>query len=160
MENWHDFYTATAGAAAALIGLIFVGISISLNKILTISSLPNRALGSIILLLCILIISILALIPEHNQTWLGYEIIFIGASGWVIVSRSDIVGLKQLEKRFKPHNYVLAFVNQIAVLTYIICGILLILKIENAEFLIVAAFIISFIKSASDSWVLLIEINR
>jgi modulator of FtsH protease len=65
MEEWNDLYVAVAGAAAALTGLIFVGVSISLTKILSYPTLPNRALVSLILLLSILTFSILLLIPER-----------------------------------------------------------------------------------------------
>jgi len=33
IEEWHDFYLAVAGASAALLGLLFVGISINLSAI-------------------------------------------------------------------------------------------------------------------------------
>ena len=54
LAQWSNFYVAVAGASAALTGLIFVGVSISLAKILSIPSLPNRALVSLILLLNVL----------------------------------------------------------------------------------------------------------
>ena len=78
MEEWNDLYVAVAGAAAALTGLIFVGVSISLTKILSFPTLPNRALVSIILLLSILTFSILLLVPGHNVTLIGCELSIIG----------------------------------------------------------------------------------
>jgi hypothetical protein len=34
-NNWHDFLLAQAGAAGGLTGLVFVGVSINLEKILS-----------------------------------------------------------------------------------------------------------------------------
>ena len=53
MSEWSNFFMAILGAAAALTGLIFVGVSISLTKILSIPTLPGRALISLTLLLTI-----------------------------------------------------------------------------------------------------------
>jgi hypothetical protein len=40
-ERWHDLFVATAGAAAALAGLIFVAVSINLEQILKYPALPG-----------------------------------------------------------------------------------------------------------------------
>ena len=34
MGAWHEFFLAQAGAAGVLVGLVFVGVSINLEKIL------------------------------------------------------------------------------------------------------------------------------
>jgi modulator of FtsH protease len=46
-EQWHDLFVATAGAAAALAGLIFVAVSINLEQILKYPALPPRGSRSI-----------------------------------------------------------------------------------------------------------------
>jgi hypothetical protein len=35
MNEWHDFFLAQAGAAGVLTGLVFVGVSINLQKIVS-----------------------------------------------------------------------------------------------------------------------------
>ena len=35
MDEWHDFFLAQAGAAGVLTGLVFVGVSINLQKIIS-----------------------------------------------------------------------------------------------------------------------------
>ena len=40
MEGWGEFYVGEVGAAAALAGLLFVAISINIEKILAVATLP------------------------------------------------------------------------------------------------------------------------
>jgi len=57
MDQWQSFFVAEAGASAALTGLVFVGVSINLSRILSFPKLPSRAFGALLLLLTILISS-------------------------------------------------------------------------------------------------------
>ena len=50
-EQWHDLFVAVAGASAALLGLLFVAVSINLERILSYKGLPERALETLLLLL-------------------------------------------------------------------------------------------------------------
>ncbi len=42
-QEWHDLFVAVAGAAAALGGLIFVAVSLNLDQVLQLPSLPPLA---------------------------------------------------------------------------------------------------------------------
>src|SRR5262249_40130836 len=57
ISDWTIFFTAQLGAAATLGGLVFVGLSLNLTKILSFPALPNRALLALGVLLGILVVS-------------------------------------------------------------------------------------------------------
>lgn len=160
MQDWNNFYIAPAGASAALLGLIFVGVSINLTKILAFKSLPNRAIVSLTLLLCILIVSLLFLVPTKGLNWAGYELLLIGIIIWILISRIDFKNYKEIERDYKLNNLFLICLDQFAILPYIIGGIITLTVGDIGVFWIVPAIIFSFIKSISDAWVLLVEINR
>src|SRR5271156_1092408 len=73
VEAWHELFLASAGAAAALSGLIFVAVSINLREILTAeekvgsSYLTGRALESLVALLVVLAVSIVGLDPSISR---------------------------------------------------------------------------------------------
>jgi len=160
MNEWHDLFVATAGASAALTGLIFVGVSINLARILSIPKLPGRALLSLILLMSILIISIVLLMPQQSITIIGIEILIAGVCCWLFALRIDMSIHRNTSKEFKNLNLFNLLFDQVAVLPYCIAAIFFLTGNESGFYCIIIAFILSFIKAMADAWVLLIEINR
>jgi hypothetical protein len=84
MDEWHDFFLAQAGAAGVLSGLVFVGISINLPKIVSDPGLGlrGRAAEALILLVGVLTASILLLVPGQGQLMVGAEVLTIGLATW------------------------------------------------------------------------------
>jgi len=160
INEWHDFFIATAGSAAALTGLIFVGVSINIQKILSLPKLPDRALLSLILLLTILVISSLMLIPRQSYCLIGIEISVIAISIYILVTKMDIGIYKKTDVVYKKQYFFSVAFNQLSVLFYLVAGIAILLYGENGIYWIVPGIIFSFIKAVIDAWVLLVEINR
>ena len=82
-EDWSDFLVAASGASAALAGLVFVGISINLTRILALPGLPGRAGQTIVVLANALALSLAVLGPQHSHVGVGVEILVLGLVGWL-----------------------------------------------------------------------------
>jgi hypothetical protein len=160
MNDWGNFFVATAGAAAALAGLIFVGLSINLAKVLSIPSLPDRALESLILLLNILIISALALVPGQSLTALGIEILSVGAVTWSIMLYLDLRIWRNTNPGYKRHSRQNIIFTQLAILPYILSGIMILSQGIDGTYWLIPGILVSFIKAVVDAWVMLVEIHR
>ena len=63
-ETSSEFFVATAGAAAALAGLIIVAMSVSVDKIIAIPGMTSRAATAIGLLIATTVISLAGLIDQ------------------------------------------------------------------------------------------------
>jgi hypothetical protein len=160
MEQWANYFIATASAAAALTGLIFVSVSLNLKMILSMIHLPGRALGSLVLMANILIVSSFCLIPKQSLLWLGIEVLVLGIGVWLILTSLDVQMYRGVEKLYKPHYLQNIYFSQFAIIPYPAAAICFILNLGIAPYLLVAGVTFSFIKSLLDSWVLLVEINR
>ena len=68
---WHDYFLGQAGAAAALTGLIFVAVSMNLQQILRVRGLPSRAAVALLLLMELLLLAMVALIPDQRRVASG-----------------------------------------------------------------------------------------
>jgi hypothetical protein len=160
MKDWVQFFATIGGAAATLTGLIFVGISINLNKILSISRLPDRASQALILLVTVLVVSGLCLIPGLNASLLGIEFLVLGTIVWIVNLKLDIGIFHKTSDQYKKRHLLNALLTQFSVLPYIISGIVLLTSGFTGIYWLLPAIFFSFIKSVLDAWVLLVEINR
>jgi modulator of FtsH protease len=84
--EWESLFLAGAGASAALTGLLFVAISINLDRILQGVGLPGRAGEAMVLLVAVLVVSMLGLVPGQSPTMLGAELLATGLLAWLILA--------------------------------------------------------------------------
>jgi len=159
-KEWHDFFVATAGAAAGLTGLIFVGVSINITKILSFAKLPDRALLSLILLLNIMVVSMLILIPAQSYIIIGIEVLVISVCVYSFVTAMDRRIYKGTDIEYKKQYRISMLYNQLSLLPYVAAAIVILTSKEIGVYWLVPGIIISFIKAVVDAWVLLVEINR
>jgi len=160
LREWHDFYVAAMGAAAALTGLIFVGVSINITKILSLPKLPDRALLSLTLLLNILVVSALMLIPAQPCLAMAVENLVVAIGVYFFVTRMDRSIYKNTGLEYKRQYRISMFYNQLSLLPYIAAAIMLFIGKDIGLYVLAPGIILSFIKSVVDAWVLLVEINR
>jgi len=160
MGDWEAFYAAQLGAAAALGGLVFVGLSLNLKKILSYAWLPGRALLALMVLMAILVISSFMLMPGQSLTALGLEIAAVGVLLFFVGSGMEIYALRKVNLQNRRPFIGNLVLLKIGILPFIVGGVLLLFGIESGFYWIAAGVIVSFIKAVIDAWVLLVEINR
>nr|WP_295933022.1 hypothetical protein [uncultured Dyadobacter sp.] len=160
ITEWANFFVAIVSAAAALTGLIFVGVSLSLNKILDIGWLTGRAMEALVLLVGVLIAGVICLVPRQTPTIVGIEILITGGVIWGMTFFLDLRMLRQVERNYKRYYLLNILFTQLAVLPYLVAGIVLLKSGFGGLYWLVPGLLFSFLKSLTDAWILLVEIHR
>jgi modulator of FtsH protease len=158
--QWSSFLSAEADASAALTGLLFVAVSINLAKIVAYPHLVPRAAKALVTLVAILFAASLCLVPGQPNDALGSELILLGASSWIMVTRTQrghVRGNPYINRGQRLLNAVLA---QMSVVPLIVCGASLLCSRGGGLYWLVVATIFAFASALLDAWVLLIEIMR
>ena len=159
MSGWQNLLLAQVEASAALAGLVFIGISNNLERILKMSSLPEYALEAVVLLLAVLVISLLLLVPQP-LTAAGIEILLAGIADTVILSVLIASTRRKADLRYIGYLRVQAAVNLCATLLFVIAGIAILVWNAGGLYWVVSGTLLSILIAMYDAWVLLVEINR
>jgi hypothetical protein len=161
LDAWIPFLAAEAGAAATLAGLLFVGVSLNLSKVLSQPFLPLRGLLALFLLVAILVAASLLLIPGQTFRSAGTQLLLVGGTIWTAGSLIELNGWRRANP---SQNRVTFLVNvalqQAASFPYLVAGILVLSGDPGGLSWFAIAVVFSFLKAVVDSWVLLVEINR
>jgi hypothetical protein len=162
---WETFAAANAGAAAALAGLLFVGVSINVNEIVQSRRLTGRAFEAFMLLVSTLVVSVLVLVPDISETGLGIALVVVGAIGWLAVTRQHVRALPRFGGEDdgnapKGSSTVRITLGQLAIVPIAIAGITLLVGCGGGLFWVAPAVIFAYVAALTNAWVLLIEILR
>jgi hypothetical protein len=158
MSEWSNFFSASASASAALAGLVFVALSVNLQRIIEYPHLPGRA-GAAIGGLIVILVSSMAMLAPQPMVARGVEITAFGAAGWVLEARLSFHATPDVKRpRYAP--WVSTILGQVQMLPFIAGGILLMMESGYGPRWVAGGAIAVFIFSAVSAWVLLIEIVR
>src|SRR5271155_5270189 len=152
---WHDFFMAAVGASAALLGLLFVSLSINIQTILKYPHLPGRAAATLGMLLVVLVVCFFGLAPNEMSTTFGWEVIAVS-----MLSASQILWISV--RRFRSGDrltWAFSSSTQLLVPVLFILGggiSLLVGSGGGIEWILIGTALV-FISSSINAWVLLVE---
>jgi hypothetical protein len=160
IAEWSTLLTVGAETAATLTGLVFVAVSINLDRIMAYPGLPGRAAESILQFLEVFLISTVALIPKQSDGALAIEFLVLGVFFWVV----QIAGQVRYLRVRAGHPWwwfvLRAALSQVATVPVLVAGIALLVGAPGAMYWLVPGFVFSFAAGIVSAWVLLVEIRR
>jgi modulator of FtsH protease len=161
MELWHDFFLGELGASAALIGLVFVAVSINLSDIVQTPALASRAFETLLNLIMVLFTVSVALIPMGEFSTWGIVLLILTVLYWGFLLYIQIGILRRLEAPYR-RSFITGtlLINQAAALAFFLGALGLIIYGEGGLYLTVTGTFLAYTASFVDAWVLLVEIKR
>ncbi len=85
IQDWNRFGQVAGGASGALVGLLFVAVSLNRDRIVQHPALRNAALQTLVLFMLPLVVSILLVTPRQASWVLGSEFILQGVITAVVL---------------------------------------------------------------------------
>jgi modulator of FtsH protease len=160
LNDWTTYLSTQAGASASLTGLVFVAVSINLNRVISVPGLAGRAAESIIQLFGVFIISTVGLVPRQSAATFGVEVVVLGLVFWMLQTILQVLYTRR--RAGHPLLWLISRViqTQLASIPFLVSGILLIQGSPAGVYWLVPGFIFSLLSGVMNAWVLLVEILR
>jgi len=158
--GWGDFMVAVAGAAGALAGLVFVALSINLNKIIELPGVAGRARDAVLLIASVLLGALMALIPGQTPHRLGLMYLALWVAAGVFPASVQIRALFRRDYYRLVHAVWRLGLHQAATIPLLLSGLSLRGHLAGGMNWFALAVILSIAVALINAWVLLVEIMR
>lgn len=159
IAGWSDLFVASAGATAALAGLVFVAISINVERILKLEGVAELGLITLILLVSVLLVSLFGLVPGQGSESFGVEMLVLSVISsfavFALVKRS-LAGVGPGEGRLTSRLVLPLF----GTVPYLVGSVILLTGSDAGMYWIFAGMIGAIIAAVMNAWILLVEILR
>jgi len=156
-EQWNNFFVMVGGGAAALVGLIFVAMSINHEVIIRNTTHKNRAINMLTGFAAIFMASSLALIGNQSLEVLGIEWLVLWLIATVIFVRGYVIAIRSGMSSIGLNIPRLAG-GTMCYLAEVISAIFLILGYNLGLYIAAVAIIVLFAFLISGAWLLMIGI--
>ena len=158
-SEWSDFFVASAGASAALAGLVFVAVSINVERILQFRGLPERALATVLLLLSVVLVTLICLIPGQSREALAAELFVVS-----LLFAAQILRLTSQARADHDRSLVHAashwLLAALGTIPFVVGAVTLFVEGGGGLYWIAAGVILATAGAVANAWVLLVEILR
>jgi hypothetical protein len=159
-DDWANFALAITAATATLTGLLFVAMSINLQRILSFPNLPARAAQTLILFTTPMLTGVFLVVPSQPRAALGPELLVTG-----MVIGTALVVIDARAPRWEQETRLTWFVFRVlpAIAScgcLAIAGATLLAQVGGGLYWLVPSVVAAIFFGLVNAWVLLVEIMR
>ena len=164
-ERWSEFALGQLGASAALLGLVFVGLSINLRDIVRSGILVNRAGETVIVLGSVLVSATVVVIPAQSRGALSAELLTVAVATFAVVwrlQRGARARTSEDQRSGQPRSSLI-FRRALGLGAQVLLAagaITLAVEAGGGLYWWPAGVLAAYVSALTNAWVLLIEILR
>jgi hypothetical protein len=165
-ERWSEFALGQLGASAALLGLVFVGLSINLRDIVKSGLLVNRAGETVVVLGSVLVSATAVLIPAQSRGALNAELLAVAVVTFAVVWRlqrgAQVATASGDQRPVQPRSSLIVrrALGLGAQVLLAVGAITLAVEAGGGLYWWPAGVTAAYVSALTNAWVLLIEILR
>jgi hypothetical protein len=160
--SWHDFYSITGMAAASLVGLLFVGLSLHLRIVVTHEDVRALARVTLASLGLTLVLALFMVIPESNDpSSTGWNVVGVGVFSVGLLARPLVGALSSSRRVLSIPRLILRFgVTTLTFAAVIVAGGILVGGNYQAAFSwLVGVSVALLVGALRNSWDLLVSVG-
>ena len=163
MSGWHDFFILAGTAAATLVGLLFVGLSLHLRIVVASSEVRSLARVTLANFGAVLFVALLLVIPE-NESAAASQLIGAGAVSLIVTVPNLVPGRStgrtlRLQRSTRLRLLLRFGMSSVSYVGIIVAGILLFSSPNWAFTVLVTAIIVLLVVALRNTWDLLVTVG-
>ena len=160
MQSWHDFFLVAGPAAASLVGLLFVGLSLHLRAVIARSEVRGLARVTFANFALVLVVALFFVIPQDAPS-LGEQLIGAAVVSLLIAAPAIVTAARSRTRTLDARQLVLRFGSSaLAYLAVGVAGGLVAAGADKAGLVwLAAATIALLVISLRNSWDLLVSVG-
>ena len=159
-QRWHDFYVVAGTAAATLVGLLFVGLSLHLRAVLSRSEVRSLARVTLANFGLLLFVSLFMVIPQGSSA-ASTELLVSGSLSLALITPSLVAALRSKTRTLRLYKLLLRVASSaVGYVGVIIAGALIGRGSYDAALSwLVAVTVVLLFVSLRNSWDLLVSVG-
>jgi hypothetical protein len=159
VHEWDTFAVVVGGSAGALVGLLFVAISIHAARIAGSADLRGRSAQTLVIFAALLLTALLMAIPLQSQRALGIELVLLATLVAV-----GLILLDRLARQADSSRTVASTVKNVnpSTLTAVgiaVAGALMVSGVKWADFALVPIICAAIVGGLASAWLLMTKLT-
>jgi hypothetical protein len=159
LPGWDTFAVIIGGAAGALIGLLFVSISIRIEVISASPDFRNRGAETLSLFMTVLLVAVLLGIPGQHYWELGAELVVLAVVLGAGLFWSD--RRANADRSAQPISRVLDVLSPRTITTLLlsVAGVLLLAGVDDGIYVVVPCVLAAMTGGVASAWLFLTRVT-